>query len=249
MKFKKDTTDWAMRSKSYNNLQWVKSSEIDLTLMRLIGDTGKKNCIDIGCGPGKLSKLLYENNNRGNYYCLDASAEMLNYVKGDVFTKIHSRIEELEGYEGHFDVAVAKMVFHHIPDIDQALEKIYGILKNSGMVLICEGHPPNRHCIDFYTEMFSYKEDRHTLTIDDIVYVLHQNKFSSICSHSLIMRNMSLLNWLHNSGVNDENKEIIYNMHKNAPEFVKQSYSVVEKDGDILMDWHFSIIIGKKTES
>jgi len=244
--FLKDTTDWNDRSKYYNNLQWVKSPKLNDVLLEVIGDLSNKKCIDIGCGPGIFSNQLLERNKNGRFYCLDASKEMLNMLNNEAFCAIHSSIEELAGFDDFFDVAVAKMVFHHIPDMNVALNKIHSILRGGGVIHICEGHPPNRYCIDFYAEMFSYKEDRHTLTIDDIVFALNKSDFRSFHCKSVVLKKMSLNNWLDNSGVKLENKKIIFDMHKNAPDFVKDAYSMTNEGDDILMDWFFSIVTAQK---
>jgi len=246
MAFEKDTTNWGCRSKNYNDLQWVKSSVLDQNLLNAIGCTSNKNCIDIGSGPGNLSQKLYSLYKGGEYYCLDSSLEMLNIIDNDSLNKIHSSIEDLDGFDDCFDVAIAKMVAHHIPDIAHALKKINSILKDGGKLFVCEGHPPNRHCVDFYTEMFSYKEVRHTLTIDDIIFSLNGAGFRNLNCQSLVLKKMSLLNWIGNSGVEDSNKQIIYDLHKNASSFVKESYNMEYDGDDILMDWYFSIISAEK---
>jgi hypothetical protein len=60
------------------------------------------------------------------------------------------------------------------------------------------------------------------------------------------MENCSLKNWLENSGLSEENVEIITKMHFDAPGWLKSDYKIVFRDGDCFMDWKFSITYGRR---
>jgi len=60
------------------------------------------------------------------------------------------------------------------------------------------------------------------------------------------MKNMSLNNWLDNSGLPFRNVDIIKKMHYNCDTSVQNAYNMKFENDDILMDWKFSVVSGIK---
>ena len=62
------------------------------------------------------------------------------------------------------------------------------------------------------------------------------------------MKDCSLNNWLDNSGIPQENINIIKKMHHSAPDYVRKAYKMKFHNNDCFMDWKFSITYGYNTE-
>ena len=126
------------------------------------------------------------------------------------------------------------------------MDEVYRVLRPGGMFILCEGNPPDRYSIPFYENMFRFKEDRITFLLDDLVNLLVRRGLKNIISRTVIMPEMSLNNWLENSGLPFRNIDIIKSMHHDCDNRIKKAYNMKVKNGDILMDWKFSVVAGTK---
>ena len=183
-------------------------------------------CWGIDSNVSMLSKI----DNKNQYQLLVGNVENLSMMPAD-----------------YFDLATARMVFHHTQNIPKAMEELLRVLKTDGLFMVCEGNPPSIRTIDWYTDMFRYKEDRHTLTEVDLINAfVRSDSFTDIQTRSVVMRNCSLNNWLDNSGIPDENIKMIKEIHYDSPDYVIEDYNMKFTDDDCLMDWKFAITSGRK---
>jgi len=156
-------------------------------------------------------------------------------------------MENLHGFaDDDFDLVTARMVFHHANNLEKAMDEVYRVLKPGGRFVLCEGNPPDRYSVQFYKDMFRFKEDRITFLLDDLVNLLVRQGFQKITSRTVILKDMSLNNWLEKSGLPFRNIDIIKKMHYDCDVFVQKAYNMKFGNDDILMDWKFSIISGIK---
>ena len=119
-------------------------------------------------------------------------------------------------------------------------------LRHDGRFVICEGVPPTQRCVNWYTDMFRFKEDRHTLPEGDLINLMVHAGFKEIVTDTVVMPSASLNNWLYNSGTPPHNIEIIKRMHRDAPAYVKKDYGMEFRDGDCFMTWRFAVVCGVK---
>jgi ubiquinone/menaquinone biosynthesis C-methylase UbiE len=145
----------------------------------------------------------------------------------------------------YFDLVTARMVFHHINHPLKAAGAAVRTLVPGGYLLICEGVPPTHRAIDWYTEMFRYKEDRRTLTEGDLAHILIGAGLEDVRTHSVVMRRASLNNWLDNAGLPEVNLQTLRHMHFNAPSYIKDDYEMEFANGDCLMTWRFAVCFGR----
>ena len=85
-------------------------------MLRLIGDSGGKDILDIGCGTGELSSRLAQT--ADSVLGIDISQRMLNVAK-EKNTSANIRYEKLSmeniGSLGKkFDMAVSSLAFHYV---------------------------------------------------------------------------------------------------------------------------------------
>lgn len=253
-------TYWDKRAITYGNLEWIKSSDFDRILSYFISEliyisNDRFSTIDLGTGTGKVAHMLSMFDLVETVYAVDISEEMLSQIPenskilpilGDV-TDIISLVNTIF-LKPSIKVVTARMLFHHLTNPHQVLKNIWHILDPGGIVVICEGNPPGHLEIPLYEEIFKHKEERVVVTESVLVNWLDSAMFGDITLKPYWLRHASLKNWIENSGIPDEKKNIIWELHRNAPESWKQAYHYIETEDDILMDWKFTVAVGKKYE-
>ena len=100
---------------------------------------GKKLKIaDVGCGKGRYLKKLYLDNPNNEYYGIDISDRVLNYIKNpSIHTKTGSIL--FTGCESNtFDMTFAAESVEHAVFIDLAIKELVRITKSGGTVVIID---------------------------------------------------------------------------------------------------------------
>ncbi len=242
-------TDWANRSKVYDQLEWVNREDFLSTLVEIADLQEGQSVLDLGTGTGKIITALKQAYPQvTDFHGIDISPEMMDKIDPALnFTLNVSTIEDIDCYpDEQFDLITARMVFHHSNNLEKAMQEVWRLLKPQGRFILCEGNPPSNNSYNFYKEMFHYKEDRHVFFENDLINLLVHQGFSNITTRTVIYPNSSLNNWLSNSGLPFRNINIIKKMHYDCPPEVKKAYNMQEKGEDILMDWKFSVVYGSK---
>jgi len=94
------------------------------------------NILDIGCGTGSFEKMLSENINYREIYGLDVSEEMLKIARYKNINKninfINCDISQFDFNSNYFDAVFSLNSFHHFPNQDLVINKIYDLLKVNG---------------------------------------------------------------------------------------------------------------------
>lgn len=241
-------TDWAARAKRYDKLQWVNNDRLLNAMTARAADEPVKRVLDVGTGSGKVLLALKRMFASGEFWGVDLSADMMANIsdRHGLVLRVGDA-EKLEGIpDGYFDVVTARMVFHHINDLDAAMRSILRVLAPCGRLVVCEGVPPSTRTVKWYTDMFHYKEDRRTLTEGDLIHVFARARLRDIRIDSVILEKASLNNWLDNSGIPQRNIDLIKQLHYTAPAEVAADYDMQYLDGDCLMTWRFAIVSGRK---
>jgi len=97
--------------------------------------------LDVGCGPGKFSRLLAAANPSLEVVGLDASPEMIRQAsRGPILPNLEFQEGSAEsaGFTRLFDFAVSLLSFHHWEEPQKGLEGIYAALKPGGFLWIYE---------------------------------------------------------------------------------------------------------------
>jgi ubiquinone/menaquinone biosynthesis C-methylase UbiE len=241
-------TDWSLRAASYNNLEWTNKNDLLQTIVHLVGNVNHKTVLDVGIGTGKVTEALQNAYPNGSFYGIDVNENMCSHVRKDLNVKLTiGSVEDMSCFSDcFFDIAVARMVFHHVERTHKASKEIFRILKPAGKLIICEGVPPTQRCVDFYTEVFRHKEERKVLTHDDITQMFIKTKFKNITTQTCVLENISLNNWLQNGNTPIRDQEIIKHLHANAPQKIKSDYEMRSRGSDIFMTWKFVVVCGQK---
>lgn len=241
-------TDWAARARRYDKLQWVNNDRLLAAMTATATAEPARRVLDVGTGSGKVLLALKRAFDGGEFWGLDLSPDMMQKIpdKAGLVLKI-GNAETLEGIpDGHFDVVTARMVFHHVNDLDSAMRNIARVLRRGGRLVACEGVPPSARTVKWYTDMFHYKEDRRTLTEGDLIHAFAKARFTEIRTDTVVLERASLNNWLDNSGIPQRNIDVIKQLHFTAPAEIVSDYDMQYVDGDCLMTWRFAIVSGRK---
>jgi ubiquinone/menaquinone biosynthesis C-methylase UbiE len=202
---------------------------------------------DIGTGTGTVAYAIAK-------YCtkveaIDISPDMLAMAeKKHTLDNINYQImnaEKASFKDNTFNCVTSRMCFHHIEKQNKAIKECYRIIKPGGKFVISEGIPP-QGARKFYDDMFKLKEKRRTYTIDDLVDLLEYGGFTDIEFMVHKMEQVSINNWLENSGLPKKTCKKIYDIHLDSPDYIKKVYNMKILGGDIYMDWLFAIVSGIK---
>jgi len=237
---------WKIRSQHYNELEWA-NHRLYLDEFISAGKFRKSDVVlDVGTGTGivahGLSPLV------GEVIGLDKSQDMLEhsnwhgnmyFIKRNIFDPIFD--------DGVFDKITCRQVFHHIlRNRQKAMDICYRMLKRGGMMVFSEGVPPTKRVKKDYIEIFRLKEKRATFYEEDLVNLMKTSGFKNVKVKVVYLRKMSVRNWLANSGLPGTVQEKIYLIHKNAGDYFKKDYNMVEEDNDCLIDMKMAILTGIK---
>ncbi len=127
-----------------------------------IGEVKNKTILDVGSGTGWLVSEL---NNRGaKVIGIDPSKTNLLTANAR-YPKLEFRLVPIEdfNYKKRFDIVICVMVFEHIPDLENAFEKINSLLKPDGRLIVITGDFNK-----FVKSRFGYTVEREIIE-DEIV--------------------------------------------------------------------------------
>ncbi|NGN63949.1 class I SAM-dependent methyltransferase [Streptomyces sp. A7024] len=121
-------------------------------LVALAGVGAGDRVLDIGCGPGYLTRLAARSAGpRGAAVGIDPSEEMTRYAarhtKEPNCTFRKGLGEDLDLADDSFDAVVTSLAVHHIPEDkrERAVAEMYRVLRPGGRVLIADFRPHRQY--------------------------------------------------------------------------------------------------------
>ena len=103
-------------------------------------------------------------------------------------------------------------------------------------MVFSEGVPPSKEVRDDYIEIFRLKEKRLTFYREDLVALMENAGFKEITLKTLVLPQMSVRNWLDNSGLQKSIKDKIYRLHINSKDYFKKDYNMTITNSDCFID-------------
>ena len=240
---------WKKRAKDYEKLDWVQKDDFLLKMIQYTEPEKDWAGIDIGAGTGKVASAVSKFID--TVVGIDISEEMITEAN-----KLHREsgnisfeqgdVENLRYDKESFDMATARMVFHHVDDCLKGMKEVFRVLKPGGHFMLCEGVPPDHLTRDRYERIFELKEKRHTFSEAELINLFDKAGFQDIVVRPYFMRQVSLNNWLNNGALDQVTIDEIRRLHVESEPHFKYVYNLNEVDGDVLMDWKFIFIRGTR---
>ncbi len=133
-------------------------------ILKEIGIGSGANCLDIGCGPAEVSRVMGEVvGQNGRVTGVDSDGNLgreafavLEKTINSNFTFIEANIEEIDHLEGEpFDAIFIRFVLIHLRDPLAAMKKVYNWIKPGGYIIVQEYDFP---AWEVYPEFDAWKE-------------------------------------------------------------------------------------------
>ncbi|MEW5692242.1 MAG: class I SAM-dependent methyltransferase [Candidatus Hydrogenedentota bacterium] len=237
---------WKLRSHHYNELEWV-NHRLYLDAFIEAGNFKRSDIVlDVGTGTGIIARAIAPFVKQ--VIGLDKSQDMLEHCnwQGNMYFIKRNILDPIFTDEV-FDKITCRQVFHHILKHRQkAMDICYRMLKKGGMMIFSDGVPPTKRVKKDYIEIFRLKEKRVTFYEEDLVDLIRKSGFKNINLKIIYLKKMSVRNWLINSGLPEIIQKKIYLLHKNAADYFKNDYNMVEIKNDCLIDMKMAILTGIK---
>jgi ubiquinone/menaquinone biosynthesis C-methylase UbiE len=153
IEWKKELEFWEEYSKIYFNLEKANPySRLSKTIEELIDPKEGDVCLDVGIGPGKMSRMLWEKSRKqlkrvfGIDIVLTPAKESFKKINSDTpLTLLHANIgERLPFPDNYFNVIVANLCLSYVIDfegkkgknaLEGALKEMYRVLKKGGHIV------------------------------------------------------------------------------------------------------------------
>lgn len=238
---------WKKRSEKYNKLEWVTQNTYLDNICNVSNLNAKHIVLDVGSGTGAVSNYIKEKVQK--VMALDISPDMLREGEWENVSIVNWDIRDVLFGKNIFDIIFARMVFHHITEgLLNALNNCFNYLKTGGKIVVAEAVPPSdeKEIVLWFDTMFKKKEDRITFTASSLTLLLRRVGFHNITVFSYFMNNFSINNWIENSGLPQKKIQEILEIHKNAPNIVKQAYDMKIKDSQINVNSKYIVVVAEK---
>lgn len=234
------------RAELYNNLQWANEQSFIDAVVEAGRFRSTDTVLDVGTGTGIIARAISPL--VGQITGLDTSSEMLEIANfsGNIAALVGDiRKSGLPG--DVFDKIVARQVFHHIcEDTLQAVTECYRLTKIGGLMIIAEGVPPSWEIKSHYIKVFSLKEKRVVFMEADLEGLLSAGGYSIVKTISIWQRQISMRNWLCNSGLSTKKQSEIYNLYPKYRQLCEKAYNMTMTADDCLIDMKQAIVVGLK---
>ena len=153
---------------------------ITQSVLDRIGLSTGMSCLDLGCGPGEVMRLMAERvGPTGRVVGIDVDdrlgTEMLSILHGSGYEQcsfVTGKVQGLEEIEtGYFDLVFARLLLLHVEDPVLALHKMYSRVKPGGRIVVqdfyfptMDSYPTIEALVEFGTVFFGVydKEGRET---------------------------------------------------------------------------------------
>jgi ubiquinone/menaquinone biosynthesis C-methylase UbiE len=106
-----------------------------------VAEGGPKRLLDVGCGPGVLTKRLVD---LGADVCaIDTSERMVELTRARGIEAQVADVEQLPFADDDFDCVFAGWVLYHVPGLDRAIDECARVLKPDGRFVAASMHEEN----------------------------------------------------------------------------------------------------------
>jgi SAM-dependent methyltransferase len=151
-----DWVEWA-RTEGHDHFFWRMSLP---ALLELMPEPGRRLTLDLGCGEGRLSRVLAARGHR--MVGIEASPALAAAAReADPSIDVHvADAAALPLPDGVADIVVASMVLMNLDDLGSAMREVARVLAPGGRLVASIVHPFNSPRLGDYFEPHAYPEER-----------------------------------------------------------------------------------------
>ncbi|ETS64351.1 hypothetical protein PaG_01198 [Moesziomyces aphidis] len=145
--------------------------------------------LEIGCGTGLLTVPLAQH--VGSILALDTAQGMIDMLSAKLSSnalqhKVTAKVKLLESADDpvleakKFDVALSHLVFHHVPNMQQLVDVMFGTLNNGGRIWISDFEDDGPQAEAFHPKAKHAGVERHGLKRDEMHNILTNAGFTNV---------------------------------------------------------------------
>jgi SAM-dependent methyltransferase len=130
---------FAVTAQAYDRFMGRYSALLGPQLADFAGVRSGQKVIDVGCGPGALTRELVDRLGPTNVFAVDPSKPFVAAVR-ERFPAVDARLasaEQLPFPDKAFDAALAQLVVHFMSDPVAGLREMARVVRNDGVVAAC----------------------------------------------------------------------------------------------------------------
>lgn len=253
-----DPTMWVERARGgksggYEKLGWVGNDGLLKPFIDLGNFRGDETVVDVGTG--SLAVLRTVAPHVGEIIGFDIASAMIK--RGDEDLPSNAGVFVGDAYkiplqDGSVDVVTTRMVYHHLPDVADAVVEAARILRPGGKLIVSEYVAPDPSTLEFDNVAFQIKEaGRHLWTGDQLNKLIAGagDSFRSAELYFAMLPQYSVRDWVGKSGISVEKQMKITDHYRAAPDFARRSMNIQnvsedsDPDRDVLVDRPFAFVV------
>lgn len=128
-----------------NKRAWMDYCMTYRSILHHTQNVGFETCFELGPGPGTWTRLLYRSNPNAEFTLLDISSEMKKqfYLEMRSCENISYKIGNFMeyDYDRKYDLFFSSRAFEYLPDKEDAIRRIGGLLNTGGICIIATKNP------------------------------------------------------------------------------------------------------------
>jgi len=232
---------WEKRSNTYKSLDDVSSKRTAYKIVNLAKSLGlpfAPSILDVGCGPGIITRVLRENFRHSTVWGIDFSEKMIQKAQQNCLPDLKFTCEDFLSSsfipDQKFDFILMSLVLHHLLDGKDfvALLKANSLLAKNGSIIVAEAVPPEDEIFEEYRNVFLLKERRNCYLVNHLVAMLRSAEFVRVRSTTYRFW-IRMFKWLNDDTLSKEKKRLIWSLHLNGSARWKLAYQMTSVKSNV----------------
>lgn len=217
---------------------WVKNDAILSFMLSCIPDSPEYSIriIDLGAGTGAVSNYIYNNYmHKKEITAVDICPDMLSKILNPEIEKCIASVEEMPFDDDTFDVAVSRQCLHYVENLDQAVQEIKRVIKDTGTLILSQIVPLESQTKEYWCKLTKFRQPlrKNYFSESDWISLLENKGFTPVSIKRFSHRG-SVLKWAQKYKINDKVKINAYkNLLLNAPKQFLKEYDVQQNMNDV----------------
>jgi len=237
-----------LRSKTFErSVHWVTDKNLIAAHVKLAGIL-KGKALELCCGTGAVSKGLKAAG--WDVHGIDISSGMIEEASKHIQARVGD-VTRLPYPDRTFDLLTMRQAYFLLDDGPGALKEVRRVLKPSGRFILSHLVPFSITDTEHLQKVHTKKQAqmRRFYTTDLLIEELQRNSFDVVKKNFVTVRESVTL-WMDQAPeLSAETREGVCDLVVNAPESYRKLRNVEVKNGEILEDWNFVLLLAQPRPS